>query len=117
MVPDSKFDPTEFLNKNTEHSSSLVFNNSHFIEHIHIILDLSNFQPLDLSFSPKSLAESTHNQSTQDSRNCQFYFDKELNEILANLDLQGYYNSPSPDSYQFWPFIKSRTQISKSRLS
>ena len=42
---------------------------------------------------------------------------QELNEILANLDLQGYYNSPSPDSYQFWPFIKSRTQISKSRLS
>ena len=62
MVPDSKFNPTEFLNKNTDHSSSLVFNNSHFIEHIRIILDLSNFQSPDLSFSPKSVAELTHNR-------------------------------------------------------
>ena len=63
-----------------------------------------------MSFSPKSVAESTHNQTSQDSRNCQFYFDKELNEILANLNLEGYYNSPSPDSYQFWPLLNQELQ-------
>ena len=58
-MPDSKFDPIEFLNRDIEHSNSLVFNNSDFIDHIRIILDLSNSQPPDLSFSPKSVAEST----------------------------------------------------------
>ena len=64
-----------------------------------------NFEPPNLSLLPKSVAESTLNQLTQDSRNCQFYFDEKLSEILANLNLKGCYNSPSPDSYQFWPLL------------
>ena len=110
VVPDSKFDPIEFLNKDTEHSSSLVFNNSDFIDYIRIILELSNSQPSDLSFSPKSVAESTQNQSTQDSRNCQFYFDEELDKILSNLNLKGYYNSSSPNSYQVWPLLSQERE-------
>ena len=109
-MPDSKLGPIEFLNKDTEHSSSLVFNNSDFIDHIRIILDLSNSQPPDLSFSPKSVAQSTQNQSTQDSRNCQFYFDEEVDKILANLNLEGYYSSSSPNAYQFWPLLSQELE-------
>ena len=71
---------------------------------------MSNFEPPNLSFLPKSVAESTLNQSTQDSRNCQFYFDEKLNEILANLNLKGCHNSPSPDSYQFWPLLNQELE-------
>ena len=117
-MPDSKFDPIEFLNEDNEHSSSVVFNNSELVDQIRIILDLSNSQPLDLSnsqplvlsFSPKSVKKSTLNESTQDLRDSQFYFDKEMDEILAHLNLEDYYNSSSPNFYQFWPLLNQKLE-------
>ena len=33
-----------------------------------------------------------------------------MNEILANLNLEGYYNSQSPDSYQFWALLNQELE-------